>query len=147
MRSLAMSPSDLLCYDNSTYVCEFVNAYENSDIVVFDTETTGTNPFANDVIEIAAMRLRSGVAVAEPLDLYVSTAQPIPEKLGEKVNPMCEIVVVGHNVMFDVQMIRCNSRNEKFFDGSTVIDTLKLSRLLFPRMVIHQPSKGSIIYK
>ena len=108
------------------------------------------------------MRLRSGVAVAEPLDLYVSTAQPIPEKLGEKVNPMCEIyaekeqhgallsvyeamkrfaeyidgaVVVGHNVMFDVQMIRCNSRNEKFFDGSTVIDTLKLSRLLFPRMV------------
>ena len=118
---------------------------------MFDTETTGTNPFANDVIEIAAMRLRSGVAVAEPLDLYVSTAQPIPEKLGEKVNPMCEIyaekeqhgallsvdeamkrfaeyidgaVVVGHNVMFDVQMIRCNSRNEKFFDGSTVIDTL-----------------------
>ena len=162
MRSLAMSPSDLLCYDRSTYVCGFVNAYENSDIVVFDTETTGTNPFANDVIEIAAMRLRSGVAVADPLDLYVSTAQPIPEKLGEKVNPMCEIyaekeqhgallsvdeamerfaeyidgaVVVGHNVMFDVQIIRCNSRNEKFFDGSTVIDTLKLSRLLFPRMV------------
>ena len=91
LKQLALSPSDFLLYTGSCYTAEFLRAYDEEEIVVFDTETTGLDVFTDDIIEIAAMRINGGETVGEPLDLYIRTDRPILSKLGSKENPMYAI--------------------------------------------------------
>ena len=91
LKQLALSPSDFLLYPESCYTAEFLRAYNEEEIVVFDTETTGLNVFSDDVIEIAAIRIKGGEVVGEPLDLYIETDKPILPMLGDKENPMYAI--------------------------------------------------------
>ena len=91
LKQLALSPSDFLLYPESCYTAEFLRAYNEEEIIVFDTETTGLNVFQDDIIEIAAIRIRGGEVVGEPLDLYIETDKPILPMLGDKENPMYAI--------------------------------------------------------
>ena len=91
LKQLALSPSDFLLYPDSCYTAEFLRAYNEEEIVVFDTETTGLNVFQDDIIEIAAIRIKGGEVVGEPLDLYIETDKPILPMLGDKENPMYAI--------------------------------------------------------
>ena len=91
LKQLALSPSDFLLYPESCYTAEFLHAYNEEEIVVFDTETTGLNVFQDDIIEIAAIRIKGGEVVGEPLDLYIETDKPILPMLGDKENPMYAI--------------------------------------------------------
>ena len=91
LKQLALSPSDFLLYPESCYTAEFLRAYNEEEIVVFDTETTGLNVFQDDIIEIAAIRIKGGEVVGEPLDLYIETDRPILPMLGDKENPMYAI--------------------------------------------------------
>lgn len=91
LKQLALSPSDFLLYPESYYTAEFLRAYNKEEIVVFDTETTGLNVFQDDIIEIAAIRIKGGEVVGEPLDLYIETDKPILPMLGDKENPMYAI--------------------------------------------------------
>lgn len=91
LKQLALSPSDFLLYPESFYTAEFLRAYNEEEIVVFDTETTGLNVFSDDIIEIAAIRIKGGEMVGEPLDLYIETDKPILPMLGDKENPMYAI--------------------------------------------------------
>ena len=91
LKQLALSPSDFLLYPESCYTAEFLRAYNEEEIVVFDTETTGLNVFQDDIIEIAAIRIKGGEVVGEPLDLYIETDKPILSMLGDKENLMYAI--------------------------------------------------------
>ena len=91
LKQLALSPSDFLLYPDSCYTAEFLRAYDDEEIVVFDTETTGLDVFNDDIIEIAAIRIKGGEVVGEPLDLYIETNKPILPMLGDKENPMYAI--------------------------------------------------------
>lgn len=91
LKQLALSPSDFLLYPDSCYTAEFLRAYDEEEIVVFDTETTGLDVFNDDIIEIAAIRIKGGEVVGEPLDLYIETDKPILPMLGDKENPMYAI--------------------------------------------------------
>ena len=91
LKQLALSPSDFLLYPESCYTAEFLRAYNEEEIVVFDTETTGLNVFQDDIIEIAAIRIKGGEVVGEPLDFYIETDKPILPMLGDKENPMYAI--------------------------------------------------------
>ena len=91
LKQLALSPSDFLLYPESCYTSEFLRAYNEEEIVVFDTETTGLDVFNDDIIEIAAIRIKGGEVVGEPLDLYIETDKPILPMLGDKENPMYAI--------------------------------------------------------
>lgn len=91
LKQLALLPSDFLLYPESCYTAEFLRAYNEEEIVVFDTETTGLNVFQDDIIEIAAIRIKGGEVVGEPLDLYIETDKPILPILGDKENPMYAI--------------------------------------------------------
>ena len=173
LRQLGISPTDFLIYDDATYVSDFADTYEKQELVVFDTETTGVNPQEDDVIEIAAMRVRQGRVVGEPLDLYIRTDKEIPAMLGTKENPLKTLYdekaaadelmeadealrvftdyvgnrpVVGHNVMFDIQMVRALKTKLAYHDdkemlpsltgkgGEGLFDTLKLMHLLEPNL-------------
>lgn len=144
LKQLSLSPTDFMLYNRSSYVLEFIKAYESGNIIVFDTETTGLDVFDDDIIEISAIKVRNGKQIGEPLDLYIETEKDIPEKLGSKVNPMYSIynekkatgqllsheealkefldfigndTIVGHNVTFDYNIL---DNNMKRYMGDSI---------------------------
>ncbi|MCQ2204369.1 MAG: UvrD-helicase domain-containing protein [Bacteroidales bacterium] len=89
MRSLGISPADLMRYDASTYSIEFYKSFRDKEIVIFDTETTGLDIFNDDIIQIAALKVRNGVIVpGSELDIIIQTDKVIPSHLGRIENPM-----------------------------------------------------------
>ena len=160
LAQLAISPTDLLLYDGTTYVSQFVAAYEQHDIVVFDTETTGLDVTTDDVVQIAALRVHRGRVVDE-LNLFIATTKEIPAMLGDVPNPLideyarhphlqprealeqfvlfargCDIL--GHNATYDYQIMqhmmqRYAPHLQMTELWPTYLDTLKLTRLLHPR--------------
>lgn len=129
-------PSDLLHYsvenpdEPMSLLDDFTRAYWG-ELVVFDTETTGLEVGLDDVIQIAARKLRGGRCV-EKLEIFLKTEREIPKMLGNIPNPMVEVYeaekargsllppvlafkkflafvgdapVVGHNVEYDVNIV------------------------------------------
>jgi DNA helicase-2/ATP-dependent DNA helicase PcrA len=87
----AMLPSDFLLYDGSTYVQDFAHEYEEHEMVIFDTETTGLDVLNDDIIQIAAVKMRGGKVVdGSHFNVFVSTNRPIPQKLGDVDNPIID---------------------------------------------------------
>ena len=136
MRSIGMCPSDLL-RDNGSTLGEFTYYFDNEEIVIFDTETTGVNVFTDDIIQIAAIKIRNGIEVPGSFkEIYLRTDRSqIPAKLGKLVNPMVEdyaqaerdgrvversqgliefmnyvgsAVLLGHNVNYDYNILKYN---------------------------------------
>ncbi|MBQ8157953.1 MAG: UvrD-helicase domain-containing protein [Prevotella sp.] len=161
LKELSISPVDFLQYDCATYLSQFVATYEQQDLVVFDTETTGLSVFDDDVVQIAAIRVRQG-RVVDQLDLFIDTDREIPAMLGDVVNPLVEeyarqphvshrealerfvafasdCAILGHNATYDYQIIEHNM--QRYAPELSVPqlwpqywDSLKLIRLLRPRL-------------
>lgn len=163
MKDCAICLSDFLVYDNSTYVQEFVSAYESRDIVVFDTETTGLDVYEDDILQIAAVKIRKGrVVPGSEFVVYIKTEREIPAKLGDIDNPIIEQmknvsllrhdealrmfveyvgdgILLGHNADFDYNILKHNILHylpSADFDAlfPSYFDSLKLARLLLPNL-------------
>lgn len=159
----AMLPSDLLMYPNSSYVQAFVECYEHEDMVVFDTETTGLNVFEDDIVQIAAVRMRQGrVVPGSEFVVFMRTNREIPRKLGNIDNPLIEEIqhhqlyspseglkmfmeyvgnsrLLGHNADYDYHILNFNL--QRYLPDiqleercNTYFDSLKLIRLLEPNL-------------
>lgn len=157
----AMTPADMLLYDDSTCVQEFVKHYEQDEIVVFDTETTGLDVFEDDIIQIAAVKLWKGEVVkGSEFKIFIETDREIPRKLGDVDNPILEElshnvvhghaealrrfmryvgndVLLGHNAVYDYHILDFNLHRylpEVSLQEQcpVLLDTLKLTRLLEP---------------
>ena len=159
LKKIGMIPSDLIVHPGSSYLLEFVKAFRERTVVIFDTETTGLNVFEDDIVQIAATKYEKGIAV-ESLNIFLETKRVIPEKLGELVNPLTEeykrhphlkrdeglrkfldfargSVLIGHNVEYDYHILDENcKRSLKDRDVTVefpeVYDSLKLARLVCP---------------
>ncbi len=163
LADLALSPTDLLTREGSSYVMDFVRTYEEQTIVVFDTETTGLRLHVDDIVQIAAVKMRRGQVVeGSEFSVYVETEREIPEMLGEVVNPIIEErkhhtllphavalrqfmdyvgtdVLLGHNADYDYTILRENLMRylpevDLETQCPTYYDSLKLTRLLFPEL-------------
>lgn len=164
----AIMPSDLILFEgHTTYVQRFRQVYEEADIVVFDTETTGLDVCHNDIVQIAAVKMRQGrVVKGSAFCVYIATEQPIPQFLGDLENPITEemkhheqlphaeallrflsyaqgCVLLGHNADFDYNILRYNLR--RYCPDVDLpkcfpeyIDTLRLVRLLEPDLKEHK---------
>lgn len=162
LRRTAMLPTDFLLHPGSSYLQEFVRAYDSEELVIFDTETTGLDPRTDDIIQIAAIRVRQGKVVGRPFNIILETAKELPATVGGKPNPMLEVyrsskrhpraeglslfmeyckgkTLVGHNVEYDYQILSQNLRR----DCPSLLleelcpryfDTLKYIRLVRPRL-------------
>lgn len=159
LRARAISPSDFLTLGGTTYLQRFLDIYESQEIVVFDTETTGLNVFEDDIIQIAAEKIRQGVSVAK-FSVYIETERLIPEKLGDIDNPIIEErknqkiyshaealgmfldfagddILLAHNADYDYHIMDYNLRRylpEVDWQSAhpVCIDSLRLIRLLRP---------------
>lgn len=143
---------------------DLVDVVENSknqnlldEYVVFDLETTGLSQAVNKIIEIGAVRVKNG----EIIDRFSSFINP-KEKLSAKIieltgitddmlkdalsedevlpnffNFFSKSVLVAHNAKFDMGFIKKWARTKGIVVDNTVVDTVGLSRALFPDMTRH----------
>ena len=161
-----ISPSELMTSGTPPLTQQFVKAYETQDIVIFDTETTGLDTFRDDIIQIAAMRIR-GEKVLGQFMVHIETEREIPAMLGDIVNPIIEerktaeilshedaltrfsdfakdAVLLAHNADFDINILRSNIiRYSKSIINSQLsiinfFDSLRLIRLLEPDLRVHK---------
>ncbi len=130
----------------------------NSSFVVFDLETTGLNKEINKIIEIGAVKIQNGDIV----DRYSTFINP-NEKLSEEIINLTNItddmlegarledevlseffeffkdsVLVAHNANFDVGFIKNWARKHNIEFNFTFVDTVGLSRTLFPNEINHR---------
>jgi DNA polymerase III epsilon subunit family exonuclease len=132
-------------------VLDFADATDaKREIVVIDTETTGTDPKMSDLVEIAAVKIK-GTKVVDSFSTFVNPGRPIvgnqmhgitdkdvkgapsPKEAVEKLFAFIgDAMVVGHNVGFDIGFIE-----EAMGDGFRVrpgsyADTLVIAREGYP---------------
>lgn len=131
-----------------------------SDYIVFDLETTGTSPNADDIIEISAVKVKNGAVVGEFTRL-VNPGRPIPyqasmvngitddmvkdapmfdEVFDEFLEFIGDFVLVGHNIhCFDMKFLY---RYAKVIYGKTLdndyIDTVPMAKKYLPQMAHHR---------
>ncbi|MFZ5989840.1 MAG: PolC-type DNA polymerase III [Bacillota bacterium] len=126
--------------------------------VVFDIETTGLDPDKDRITEIGAVKIREG-RVVETFSSFVNPQMPIPDfivKLTGITDDMVENAptiepvlldflefikddaLVAHNASFDMGFIRHNARLIGKKIHNPVIDTLELSRRMFPELGKHK---------
>lgn len=162
LRKIALSPTDLLRSDDSSYIMDFIKAYDEKEIVLFDTETTGVDVFNDDIVQIAAVKIYRGKIVpGSKFNIFIHTDKEIPAMLGKNVNPMLKAykaahkysrqqglemfmsyigdnILLGHNVNYDYNILKYNLNREfgyKYNNFTRVtLDTLKLAHLLHPRL-------------
>lgn len=172
----AILPSDLLrsAADEAegqnvadTYLQRFVRSYEEQTIVVFDTETTGLNVFEDDILQIAAVKIRNGEVVSgSEFCVYVEIDREIPAMLGDIVNPIIEerkhhtllshhaalrmfmqyadgCRLLGHNADYDWHILDHNLRRyapeyDLHESHADYLDSLRLVRLLHPELREHK---------
>lgn len=130
----------------------------DEEFIVFDIETTGLSSKNNKITEIGAIKIKNG----EIIDSYSSLINPeinIPAKITEltgitndmvKDKPTIEFIlseflkfigdrpVVVHNADFDIAFIRENMKRINGIFTNTIVDTLKLSRVLLPNLKRHR---------
>lgn len=144
-----------------------MRSYEEQTIVVFDTETTGLNVFEDDILQIAAVKMRNGVVVpGSEFCVYVETDREIPAMLGDIVNPIIEerkhhtllshhaalrmfmeyadgCRLLGHNADYDWHILDHNLRRyapeyDLHESHADYLDSLRLVRLLHPELREHK---------
>lgn len=135
-------------------------AYAHENIVVLDVESTGLSTTKDDIIQIAAIRYGKG-GVVEELDLLLKPTKSVgdsyyvhgfsDELLQEKgIDPKEALrqfthfiqgaVLVGHNVNYDLQIIKSmmNRYDLSPIEGYHVYDTLDLAYKVYPRLSNHK---------
>ncbi|AXK44960.1 DEDD exonuclease domain-containing protein [Brachybacterium saurashtrense] len=123
-------------------------------LVVVDLETTGTDPAADAITEIGAVKVRGGEVLGE-FRTFVDPQRPIPAYIASLTGiteatvagaPTIDVVLpmfldfaagaalVAHNARFDVGFLRAQAAAcELTWPGPAVIDTLALARRVFGR--------------
>lgn len=120
--------------------------------VVFDIETTGFSPVKNRVIEIGAVKIENQ-KITGRFSSFINPKTPIPFQIEQLTGIRDEMVInapliedvlpdflsfcegsilVAHNANFDISFMKHNAERLGLNFDFTYIDTLGISRLLFP---------------
>lgn len=141
---------------------DLISDYLSKDIIVFDIEGTGTDIFADNIIQLSAIKIRKGKKIAE-FNRYLKSDKPVGDS--EKVhhisdeylqthgeNPklvlqeFCQFIqdaiITGHNIRgYDMDILNQNllKHNLKPVDFSNInFDTLDLVRRFYPNLPNHK---------
>jgi DNA polymerase III subunit alpha, Gram-positive type len=145
--------------DDHSEIVETDSAVSFDDrYVVFDIETTGLSNAHDRITEIGAVMIEGGEVVSEfttlvnperPIsseitkltgitDEMVAQAPVIADALPEFIQFCQGAVLVAHNAEFDIGFIRENLRKLGCEFDYTILDTLRLSRILLKNLKRHK---------
>ncbi len=132
---------------------ESVHALTELEYVVIDTETTGLNPQRNRVIEVAAIKVKNGQAVASFETLLnphrripdfiskftginnemTSTAPGFTQVADKLLDFLGQTIIVGHNIPFDIRFLDYElQRLSRPALLNETVDTISLAVRLHP---------------
>ncbi|MDF2891426.1 MAG: polymerase alpha subunit [Clostridia bacterium] len=138
--------------DGAPIVFNAGNLALDSEIVVFDIETTGLSASVDRITEIGAVKIKNG-QITERYSTLINPEIPIPYKITELTGITNEMVadqrvmkevlpeflsfigncpLVAHNAMFDWGFVRTKAFELGYDLNNIIIDTLQLSRNLLP---------------
>lgn len=146
-----------------------IDNYKANNIIVFDVETTGTDTDKDDIIQIAAIKIDNSGKVIEKFDRFITTefdltetslvhgftnefikengenAEKVLEEFKEFVN---NSVLIGHNVNFDISMVKNNLKrnNMNGIEIKGYYDTLDLYRRFYKGLKNYKLSTLSEIF-
>ena len=120
--------------------------------VCLDLETTGLDPKRDKIIEIGAIKVKSGEIIAQMetfvnpqrkleeriveltgiRDEHLENAPEITDILPELIDFIGEDILLGHSVLFDYSFIKKAAINQRFKFEKFGIDTLKIARKFLP---------------
>ncbi len=131
----------------------------NGEFIVFDIETTGLSVLQEKITEIGAVRLVGG-EVRDTFSTFVNPEKHIPEKITELTGiddsmvqdapseseavsrflDFCgkDAIVVAHNASFDTSFIKAVCERNSLPYTLSHIDTLAISRGMFPQLTKHK---------
>ncbi len=130
----------------------------NSEFVVFDIETTGLKKESDKIIEIGAVKIKNN-KIKDRFSVFINPHINLPEKIIKltgitddmlkdaedeaqvmpKFFEFCgSAALVAHNAGFDMGFIRHWAIKNNIIVENTVLDTLELSRTLFPQLKNHK---------
>ena len=158
LHSKGFTPIDIIKYNGkSSRLEEFFNAYENKEIIVFDTETTGLDTANDDIIQIAAVKILKG-KIIDTFEVYINTDKDTTES--EKVHHISKehlnkigvlhekglsgfiqfigqnAILVAHNIDYDYSILAhnlmqyCNKSLGDFCKKQ--FDSILISKLIHP---------------
>ena len=132
-------------------VLEFASATDaKRELVVIDTETTGTDPKMSDLVEVAAVKIK-GTKIVDRWSTFVNPGRaivgnqmhgitdkdvkgaPSPKEAADQLLAFVgDALIVGHNVGFDLGFIE-EAKGDGFrFQPGTYLDTLVIARDGYP---------------
>lgn len=127
------------------------------EFVVFDLETTGLNRNYNKIIEIGAVKIKGGkiqdrfssfinpnekltaeiVKITNITDDMLKDAPEENQVMEKFIDFFGSSVLVAHNAKFDMGFLKKWTEKNNKMVYNTVLDTVGLSRTLFPQMTKH----------
>lgn len=145
-------------------VDDLINVVENSkdqslldEYVIFDIETTGLNREYNKIIEIGAVKIKCG-KIIDRFSSFVNPREDLKDEIIKLTGITDEMllnepdedyvlprfieffgdsILVAHNAKFDMGFIKKWAERNNRVIKNTVLDTVGLSRTLFPDMSKH----------
>ncbi|RKD34765.1 PolC-type DNA polymerase III [Thermohalobacter berrensis] len=147
--------------DSKPIVINYNDEPLNCEYVVFDIETTGLSPTNDKITEIGAVKIRNN-EIVDRFNQLINPEVEIPEKIVkltgitnelvkdkptiEEVLPkfidfIGDSVIVAHNANFDTSFIKENCRRLDLNLNNPILDTLELTRALFPKLKSHRLNK------
>ncbi len=136
---------------STSSVLEFASATDaKRELVVIDSETTGTDPKMSDLVEVGAVKIK-GTKIVDRWSTFVNPGRPIvgnqihgitdkdvkgapsPREAADQLLAFVgDALVVGHNVGFDLGFIE-EAKGDGFrFEPGTYLDTLVIARDGYP---------------
>ncbi|MDC1106882.1 exonuclease domain-containing protein, partial [Prolixibacteraceae bacterium] len=155
LQDCGMTPNELSLPHHEIPIVSYYHSILNKTLIVFDTETTGRDLDKNDIIQVAAVKMKNGVNIAT-FNRYLKTNQSLEQTIGihqitpsylDKHGEEPDVVLrdfidfvgenttlVAHNAPFDIQMLKNNvyrHMDKYILEEYPIIDTLVMSRKLF----------------
>ncbi len=129
----------------------------NTDYVVFDLETTGTDVLSSGITEIGAVRIKGGKIVEHFTSLIkpdypiskqiteltgideemVKDAPKIPAVIPDFMKFIEGSVLIAQNASFDMKFIKRFAEAEEYSIANKVLDTLEMGRKLLRQLAHH----------
>lgn len=147
--------------EKGEYYTTLIEEFKNSNIVVFDVESTGVNVTEDEIIQIAAIKLDSNGNEIDKFERFIKPSKTVGssyfvhnfsdeylKEVGEEkeivfkdfLDYIDSTVIVGHNVNYDISIFSSELKRAgmKKMNLKGVYDTLEIYRRFYSQLPNHK---------